>query len=102
MKNALVCRGRALSSHGGIGREIIRRLAAVKDVTYAVTAAIASLEHGQEVDVSAVLRRSAAARDEANRFIESHALRFDPANGVDEAARQGESLPTIARQPALA
>jgi hypothetical protein len=43
----------------------------VKDVTYLVKAMIGRLEHGEEVDISAVLLRSAAAREDANRFIDA-------------------------------
>ena len=50
---------------------MIRQLAAVKDVTYLVKAMIVRLEHGKEVDISAVLLRSAAAREDANRFIDA-------------------------------
>jgi hypothetical protein len=88
MKYALVCPGRVHSPNGSIRMEVIRQLAAVKDVTCAVTAMISRLEHGEEVDASAVLRRSAAARDDANRFIDAMILKLGSAmkKKVAEAA----------------
>lgn len=76
MKDAFASRGRSHSSHGRIRMKVIRHLAAVRAVNYVVTATISRLEHGEEVDASALLRRSAAARDDANRFIEGIILQI--------------------------
>jgi hypothetical protein len=71
MKDAILRPGHFHSSHRPTGKEGIRQLAAVKDVTFLVKAMIGRLEHGEEVDISAVLLRSAAAREDANRFIDA-------------------------------
>jgi hypothetical protein len=71
MKSTIFNPGRFHSSRSPIGKEVIRQLAAVKGVTCLVTAMISRLEHGEEVDISAVLLQSAAAREDAHRFIEA-------------------------------
>jgi hypothetical protein len=71
--------------------EVIRQLAALKDVIFAVTATIATLEHGEEADVSAVLRRSAAARDDADRFMGAIVPRVRGEQKSCRAGRMGKN-----------
>ena len=76
------------SSCGAIARELIRQLTAVKAVTSVVTTTIGRMEQGEEVDVSALLLQSAAARERANRFLDAMYLRQQGAraSGAAESA----------------